>query len=171
MRKYGIPAKLFSFILSLSLFFASCTSTTLIQSTPTGAKLYIDGEPAGTTPYSHSDTKIVGSTTSVKLEKEGYEPFITSFARNEEVDVGAVIGGLFVWIPFLWTMKYKPAHTYELKPVADKQQDPSSVIAAPNTLQMSKAERLRELKALLDDKIITPEEFEAEKKKILESDF
>jgi predicted Zn-dependent peptidase len=32
----------------------------------------------------------------------------------------------------------------------------------------SKANRLRELKSLLDDKIITEEEFEKEKKKILD---
>jgi len=75
-------------------------------------------EYMGVTPYSYSDTKIVGSTTSIRLEKEGYEPFYTSLSRNEEVDVGAIIGGIFVWIPFLWTMKYKPVHNYELRPLS-----------------------------------------------------
>jgi hypothetical protein len=49
------------------------------------------------------------------LTKEGYEDFMASFSRDEEVDVGAVIGGIFFLFPFLWTMKYKPFHTYELE--------------------------------------------------------
>ncbi len=105
-------------LLALTLLFASCSSTTLIQSHPSGAKVYMNEEYMGVTPYSYSDTKIVWSTTSIRLEKEGYEPFYTSLSRNEEVDVGAIIGGIFVWIPFLWTMKYKPVHNYELRPLS-----------------------------------------------------
>ncbi len=95
----------------------SCASSTMINSVPNGAKLYLDGESVGTTPYRHKDTKIVGSQTDVKMEKEGFETFNTSFSRNEQVDVGAVVGGLFLFVPFLWTMKYKPTHNYELTPV------------------------------------------------------
>ena len=110
------------------MFFASCTSTTLIQSTPSGAKVYLNEEYAGVTPYSHSDTKIVGSTTYVRLEKEGYETLNTSITKNEDADVGAIIGGFFLLVPFLWTMKYKPFHNYELKPLntASVEDDSSS---------------------------------------------
>jgi hypothetical protein len=38
-------------------------------------------------------------------------------ARNERVDAGAIVGGLFFWIPFLWTMQYNPSHTYEMVPL------------------------------------------------------
>ena len=168
MKKSYFTLSAISILLSLSIILASCSSTTLIQSSPTGAKIYIDGEPAGNTPYSHSDTKIVGSTTSVKIVKEGYEPFITSFSRDEEVDVGAVIGGFFVMVPFLWTMKYKSSRTYELTPLNESLQGPTLDIPKSTSPVKSKAERLRELKALHDDGIITLEEFEAEKKKILE---
>lgn len=168
MKSFSYSTKIVALLLAGSMVLASCSSTTMIQSTPTGAKLYVDGEPVGKTPYSHRDTKIVGTSTSIKLEKEGYEPFTTSFSRNEEVDVGAIIGGLFVWIPFLWTMKYKATHSYELTPLVGTQQAPASVIPQTNTILGSKAERLRELKGLLDDKIITPAEYEVEKKKILE---
>ena len=137
----------------------------MIQSTPNGAKVYLDGETVGKTPYSHTDTKIVGSTTTVRLEKEGYETYNTSFSRNEQADVGAIIGGVFVLIPFLWIMKYKPTHTYELSPIFDNQPTISSE-EKQNT--KSKADRLHELKQLLDEKIITQEEYEKEKKKILE---
>ena len=106
-------------VLAGAILFASCSSTTLIQSVPNGAKVYLNGEYAGVTPYSHTDTKIVGSTTMVRLEKEGYETMNTAFSRNEDADVGAIIGGIFFLFPFLWTMKYKPTRTYELIPLGN----------------------------------------------------
>ncbi len=97
---------------------AACASTTTLHSSPEGAKVYLNGEYAGTTPYSMTDTKIVGSTTHVRLEREGYAPLETDIVRNEELDVGALIGGIFFLVPFLWIEEYKPTHTYELQPAA-----------------------------------------------------
>ena len=111
MKYIHTGTKITGLILSASVLWSSCVSITLIQSNPSGAKLYLNGEPVGTTPYTHQDTRIVGSTTAVKLEKEGYAPLNTSFTRDEEVDAGAIIGGILVLVPFLWTMKYKPIHT------------------------------------------------------------
>ena len=164
--KKSITTKAASVILAGTILLSSCASTTMIQSTPNGAKVYLDGETVGKTPYSHTDTKIVGSTTSIRLVKEGYETYNTSFSRNEQADVGAIIGGCFVWVPFLWTMKYKPTHTYELSPIIDNIQP--TIISGDKQVTKSKAYRLRELKELLDEKIITQEEFDKEKKKILE---
>ncbi len=100
------------------LFFmgAACTSSTVINSRPQGARLFLNGSYVGTTPYTMSDTKIVGSTTHVRLEYPGYEVHNTAISRSEEFDVGACIGGVFFWIPFLWIMGYSPQHTYELRP-------------------------------------------------------
>ncbi len=109
--------KAMALFLAIAIMATSCASTTLIHSIPSGAKVYIDGEPAGTTPYAHTDTKIVGSATQIKLKKEGYEDHNVVITRDEEVDVGALIAGFFFYVPFLWVMKYKPAHTYELTPV------------------------------------------------------
>jgi hypothetical protein len=117
--KYSKSISLFA---ASALLFASCASTTLINTTPAGAKVYLDGEAVGTTPYSHKDTKIVGTTTTLKLEKEGFEPFTTTFSRSEQADVGAIVGGVFFLFPFLWTMKYKPSRTYELIPVKENVQ-------------------------------------------------
>ena len=104
-----------SVILAFSVLFASCSSPTLIQTNPSGAKVYMNEEYKGVTPLSYSDTKIVGSTSSVRLELEGYESLNTVLSRNEAADVGAIIGGVFFLFPFLWTMKYNPVHTYELR--------------------------------------------------------
>ncbi len=156
MLKPIFTVRAISSVLILSILLSSCASSTMIYSGPEDAKIYIDGEPVGKTPYLHTDTKIIGSTTTVKLEKEGYQPFYTTFSRNEQADAGAIIGGLFVWIPFLWTMKYKPTRTYEMIPISAD----SSV----------KAEKLRELQTLLDEKLITKEEYEMKRAKILEED-
>ena len=156
-------------VMSGLILFCSCASTTLIQSIPEEASLYIDDQPVGNTPYSYSDTKIVGSATAIRLEKEGYEPFYTTLYRDEEVDVGAVVGGILFMFPFLWIMGYKSTHTYELTPFTERSESDyySPVYDEPAT---DKALRLRELKALLDEGILTQEEFEKEKAKILEEE-
>ena len=104
-------------ILLVSFVMIGCSSTTLITSDPPGAKLSINGVSVGKTPYTHSDTRIVGSTLMIKLEKDGYEPLNTIISRDERVDVGAIVGGIFLLVPFLWTMQYNPQHSYELSPL------------------------------------------------------
>ena len=156
--------RLAAMFMAVLILFSSCASTTLIQSVPPGAKVYLNGETVGVTPYQMTDTRIALTCTSVSLEKEGYEQFNTNICRNEQVDVGAIIGGLFFVFPFLWTMKYNPMHTYELKPSSGSQSNEQSVQPAART----KAERIRELKQLLDDNLINQDEYEREKKKILD---
>ena len=164
--KKSITTKTASVILAGAILFSSCVSSTMIQSIPSGATVYLAGENVGVTPYSHEDTKIVGSTTPIKLEKEGYETFNTILSRNEEADIGAIIGGLFIIVPYLWTLKYKPTHTYELTPSDTDNQ--TNISTQENQITKSKVEALRELKKLLDEKIITQEEYDNEKKKVLE---
>jgi len=67
-------------------------------------------------------------------------------------------------------MKYKPSHTYELVPTTTIV-EPAPTKLPPNQISIkSKAERIKEFKQLLDEKIITQEEFDKEKKKILDED-
>jgi hypothetical protein len=102
---------------ALTLFsLSACASTTIIQSQPPGARLYLNGEPVGVTPYTMTDTKIVGSTTTVRLEYPGFEPTTGVITRNEEFDAGACIGGVFLLFPFLWIEGYRPWHVFELRP-------------------------------------------------------
>jgi len=139
----------------------------MIQSQPSGANVFMNGSLVGTTPYTHTDTKIVGSCTTVRLEKEGYEPVNTSLCRNEQVDAGAIVGGLFVLVPFLWTMKYNDQHTYVLPEMEDEFESTTSKSEKSSTITKSKSERLREIKKLWDEGILTKEEYEKEKGKIL----
>jgi len=123
MKNTRIFLKAVSLLLSGLVLFTSCASTTLIESTPDGAKVYINQEYVGKTPYTYKDSKAAGSRTPLELKKEGYKNLQTTLRRNEQADVGAIIAGIFFLIPFVWTMKYKPTHHYELEPSDDHQPD------------------------------------------------
>lgn len=101
------------FVVLLAAFSVACSSTTIIRSSDSAAKIYVDGEFRGTGVVTHTDSKIVGSSTSVRIEKQGCEPQYYNFSRNEEFDAGACAGGVFVLVPFLWIQKYKPERIYE----------------------------------------------------------
>jgi hypothetical protein len=155
------------------VIFASCSSTTLIRSVPEGAKLYVDGEPVGVTPYEIVDTKIIGSATDIKMVMDGYEDFSTRIYKDEELNVGALIGGfIFTPIPWLWIMKYRPVHTYELTPYGNfvPANEPTEILAPEGAASSkSNTEKLLELKTLLDKGVITKDEFDKEKKKVLDN--
>lgn len=89
----------------------------MINTVPQGAKVYLNDEFKGVTPYKHVDSSISLTTTQVTFKKDGFEDFYTVLNKNEQVDVGAVIGGIFFVFPFIWTMGYNPSHTYEMYPV------------------------------------------------------
>ena len=100
-----------------ALFLAGCMSYTEIQSIPTGAKVYVNDEIYGETPVMLSDNRVIGTGYLLRIEKEGYQPFRTRITRTEEVDAGPVVAGfLFTPVWWLWAMKYKPVHLYELTP-------------------------------------------------------
>ncbi len=64
-------------------------------------------------------------------------------------------------------MKYKPTHTYEMIPMSNNPPLPAATQSIVQADIKSKAERLRETKKLLEEKILTQQEYETEKQKIL----
>ncbi len=160
-----------AFALAILILGESCASSTNIFTEPKGADVYLNGIRVGKTPYTMTDTKIVGSITQLTLKKEGYEDMNVTIARNEELDVGALIGGILVLIPFLWIQKYSPVHQYTLTPLGGTtplDAPKRRATPVPTTTSGSKADRLRELKQLLDEGLITKEDYEKAKAKILE---
>jgi hypothetical protein len=99
---------------TLALVMAGCSSSTVIRSNVPGAKVYLNGAYVGNTPYTMTDTKIVGSSTQVRIEANGYAPTNATITRSEQLSIGACIGGLFLLVPFLWIMEYNPEHLYQL---------------------------------------------------------
>ncbi len=157
----------FCLMTAAAILLASCSSTTLIQSTPSGADVYIDNQKRGVTPYSYSDTKIVGSTTSITLKKQGYQDLRVLLQRNERADVGAIIGGCFVLVPFLWTMQYDPAHNYEMQSGSNVEANDKPA----NNAQPNSTNELVKLKNLLDQGAITQDDYTTLKVKILSNEY
>jgi hypothetical protein len=151
------------------MLISSCASTTMIRSYPENASIYINGEHVGETPYPYTDSKISFSSTNIRLEKEGYEPVYETLCRDEEIDAGAVVGGLLFWYPFLWTFKYKPVHSYDLEPIDGESE--MAYESPGRDLTQSEIDQLRQLKSLLDEGVLTPEEYQREKEKILTNDY
>jgi uncharacterized protein YceK len=111
---------------------SGCSSTTVIRSTRPTTKIYIDGEFAGTGTATHTDQKPVGARTHVRLHEPGCKEQRHTIIRNEEFEVGACIGGVFLVIPFLWVMGYKPERTYEYECLSENEAASSS--GAPYSL-------------------------------------
>ncbi len=98
------------------LLFSSCASTTLITTDPPGAEVYVNDEYLGESPVTYQDRKVALSQNVLRIKKDGYNEELTFFSRDEEPNVGAIIGGFFVFPLWLWALDYKPLHHYKLEP-------------------------------------------------------
>ena len=108
---------------SMAFFFLfGCASATLIKSNPPGAKLYLDGQLKGETPYTYADRAAAGTMKSVTLKKEDYKDF-TGHVKREVLSVGALIGGIFFLIPLIWILEYPPEYIFEMEKVEGKVND------------------------------------------------
>jgi hypothetical protein len=95
-------------------FLFGCASATLIKSNPPGAKLLLDGQVQGETPYTYSDRAAAGTMRTVTLTKEGYKDFNGTIKR-EQLSVGALIGGIFFLIPLIWVLEYPSQYNFEME--------------------------------------------------------
>ncbi len=106
--------KITNYFLLLGLLFGSCRSTTVITSDVRGAEIYINDEFCGKDSCEYKTRSIVGTSTNILIKKEGYKDFKTTISRTEKLNVGALVGGLFILPFFLWIMNHKPTHNYKL---------------------------------------------------------
>jgi hypothetical protein len=120
LRRYPMKKIIAS---SIAFFFLlGCASATLIKSNPPGAKLYLDGQLKGETPYTYADRAAAGTMKSVTLKKEDYKDF-TGHIKREVLSVGALIGGLFFLIPLIWILEYPPEYIFEMEKTESKLSD------------------------------------------------
>jgi hypothetical protein len=108
--------------LMLAFFFLLGCSTTIIKSKPSEAKLYLNREFKGLTPYTHSDMDLAGTTKEVKLEKEGFKDF-TGYIKRSRPSVLPIIGGFIFIVPFLWATEYPPEYTFQMEKLESKPSD------------------------------------------------
>ena len=101
-------------LLIVFFFLFGCASATVVKSNPPGAKLYLDGQLKGETPYTYADRAAAGTMRTVTLKKEGYKDF-TGYIKREQLSVGALIGGILILIPLIWVLEYPPEYTFEME--------------------------------------------------------
>lgn len=157
--------KLFGAVIIIIL--SSCKSTTLITSEPPGAIVYIDGEEKGVTPYKYEDKKGSYSSTNIRLKNEGYKDLNVDIERDYQNDGALNAANGLIGITGLWNMKYEENYHYELTPLDPGKQLVTTDYSSDVVFTVEKAEKLKDLKDLLDNGTITQDEFEREKRKIL----
>lgn len=103
-------------LITVFFFLLGCASATVVKSNPPAAKLYLDGQLKGETPYTYSDGAAAGTMRTVTLKKEGYKDF-TGHIKREQLSVGALIGGIFLLVPLIWVLEYPPEYTFEMEKI------------------------------------------------------
>lgn len=183
-----------TFLSVIMLILSGCMSSTMIETQPKGAKVFLDNEYVGTSPVVMQDYKFATMSTYVRIEKDGYETIYTDICRDEEIDIGSAIAGFFFYYPWVWIFKYQPVHSYIMKPIEMsnnndsettqdedldyyyEQDNPNTNVSNNTNLNNSvqevspKTKKLKELKQLFDEGILSQKEYETEKEKILKED-
>jgi len=119
--KVNAVSKLISTLIIAGILASGCASSTVLQTNPSDATVYVKGERLGNTPYTYSDRKIAGASTLITFKKEGYEDYSTTLRRVERWNAGALIAGLFFIYPLFWVLSYDQEHTYDLFAAVEEQ--------------------------------------------------
>ncbi len=91
---------------------AGCSTMVTIQSEPSGADIILNNQKVGKTPFAVKLSDFAFNSYDVTLKKEGYADYHGRIAK--EAKAGAIIGGLFIWVPFLWCYGPQPYQTFYL---------------------------------------------------------
>lgn len=114
--------KILSFLILSTLVISACSSSMKISTVPEGAKVYIDQEYKGVTPYVHSDQRPFWTDLNVKFVKDDYEDFNVVLRKSDgELNYGAGCGSIcllpIAGLPFsLWLFNYPEEKKFELVP-------------------------------------------------------
>jgi hypothetical protein len=96
-------------------FLAACASATTIRSVPSGAKVYLNGEYVGETPFVHEDMDIAGTSKRVKLTHDGYRDQVGTIRKEELKVMPLVVGLCCLLIPLLWVTGYPDEYRFILE--------------------------------------------------------
>lgn len=177
MKKQSMIAPI---VLALAvLFFSGCATVTrgtkdtlVVESDPAGADVRLSTGQIGKTPSSFKLKR--GDALTVTISKEGYETVNVNVTPQivgagaagmaGNVLVGGLIGaGVDAWSGAMKDLKPNPVRVTMVKLATA---EPAKAVAAEKTL----ADKLKELKAALDGGLITKEEYERERAKLVGAD-
>lgn len=94
------------------LSIAGCSTMVTIQSDPPGADIILNNQKIGKTPFAVSLSDFAFNNYDVLLKKDGFQDFHGRIAK--EPKAGAIIGGIFFWVPILWCYGPQPYQTFYL---------------------------------------------------------
>jgi hypothetical protein len=175
-----------SILSSCATILTGTTQRITIDSTPPGAKIVIDGRLMGTTPakvrLDRDVNAFINDGKDIFLEKEGFysdgyylgtdiEPVcILNVFMPPGFAIDAVTGALMRYDSEYYNFRLMPIEDSPMKPNASQYQGQTSSPSASNTNTSDEDdyEKLMKLVDLYEDGLITEEEFEAQKAKILE---
>lgn len=108
--------KVTALFLASLLLFTSCASSTTIGVIPRSveAEIYADGKYIGDAPAVLRDSKISGAGTMITIEAEGYEHYKAYIEKSDHINMGALVGGIFLVVPYIWIMGYEPYYEFYL---------------------------------------------------------
>lgn len=110
---------------------SGCLSQTLINSSPPGAEVLVDGRPVGVTPATFTENSTWNwSQHLVTLRRPGYATLSAPIAASR-VDVGRlIVGALLVWPVLLAATSYPATYDFPLTPLP-RSTDPRAIEAPP----------------------------------------
>lgn len=126
---------------ALSFATVSCSSTTTINSNPTGARLSVNGAEVGATPYTYTDSKVLFSKQQVSLSMKGYRTY-QGFISRDELAVGPLLVGVLCFFPvLLWAFEYPSSYNFTLQKAgggdASLRTTPGPVVWSPDFVKVS----------------------------------
>ncbi len=151
---------------------SGCASTTMIKSDPAGASVYVSEQLIGKTPVSFSDLNFARGCTSIRLKKEGYESSISEICRDAGINLGAIIGGFFTFgLTFAWYQDHPRQYVFALEREGESSKerhniDEGQVFEIGTTRALG--DELRVLEQMMDDKLLTGDEYQKRRKEIFE---
>lgn len=177
MKKLSMIAPL---MLALAgLFFSGCATVTrgtkdtlVVESDPAGADVRLSTGQVGKTPTSFKLSR--GDSLTVTISKEGYETVNVNVTPQivgagaagmaGNVLVGGLIGaGVDAWSGAMKDLKPNPVRVTMVKLASAE--PPKAVV-----MEKSLTDKLKELKAALDAGLITKEEYDRERAKLMGAD-
>lgn len=144
-------------LLLSTLIFAGCAERVRVVSIPPGARVFLDGREAGTTPYTFTLQEDQLRDIPYRVELEPYRP--VEGVLRKGVAPGRVVGAVFT-LGILYAFR-SPYYVQNAKVYLALQPTEAS---GPPLIE----DRLRKLKELRDDGVLSESEYEEQRTRILQ---
>lgn len=135
-------------------FFVACSSSAVIRSYPSNARVSVGDSVIGSTPVKITDFRPNGANLTLKLELENHQTIFDTISRNDNKELSIYdFSGAFLLFPLFWSNSYQKNYLYYLLP-----SNADSAFAADSLVKQ------QILQDLLNKKAITPKQYEILKK-------